>query len=359
MIVAVAQLFTRHPGRKAGQGSFGSLDQVGAGIGPGGRFIQLDDNSAPQLRLDDGRVHVPADEGGIVPAVVRGKVFFGVGIAPERRGGERSHPAEMVFSARQVHVLCHGAQSMGGVQVSVDPGMVFRPPGPFPARVPQLRHQAVDICGLPVEQIADDPLPDHVQEHKLVPAVVDVFHHHAVLPGGLAGVHQIPEFFQGDGQRNFHKGVRAVLHAVAGDSGMGTPVRADDDSVRFQLLQHGQVFRVPAGITQRAFPHLGKHAVHAALGQVFLQITYAHDFHPVHHAHLSQMGKAAAAHADEGKPDAGQPGSLEAPHVHGAGRPRRRLGAGFPEAVPGRDFQGLPGENVSGGEPQGFEKLSA
>ena len=69
----------------------------------------------------------------------------------------------------------------------------------------------------------------------------------ARLCGSSAGVHQIPEFFQGDGQRNFHKGVRAVLHAVAGDSGMGAPVRAGDEDVykRQPCKRHGN--RMPQG----------------------------------------------------------------------------------------------------------------
>ena len=242
--------------------------------------------------------------------------------------------------------------------------MIFRPPGPFPARVPQLRHQAMDIRGLPVKQIADDALPDHVQEHEFIPPIVDVFHHHAMFPGGLAGIHQAPELLQRDGQRNFHKGVSAVLHAVAGDSGMRTPIRTDDDGIRLQLLQHGQVFHIAAGIAQRAFPHSGEHAIHAAFRQLFLQITYAHDFHSIHHAHLRQVGEPAPSHADEGQPDATQPGSLEPSHVCGTGRPRSRRRGGFPEMVSGRDFHSLPREGISGGsrsgrKPQRFEKLSA
>ncbi len=58
------------------------------------------------------------------------------------------------------------------------------------------------------------------------------------------------------------------------------------------------------------------------------------------------MGKAAAAHADEGKPDAGQPGSLEAPmYMEPEGRGdawapdfQRLSPAGISRACPGRTF---------------------
>ena len=138
----------------------------------------------------------------------------------------------------------------------------------------------------------------------------------------------------------------------------------EESGIRLQLLQHGQVFHIAAGIAQRAFPHSGEHAIHAAFRQLFLQITYAHDFHSIHHAHLRQVGEPAPSHADEGHPDATQPGSLESSHVCGTGRPRSRRGGGFPEMVSGRDFHSLPGEGISGGsrsgrKPQRFEKLSA
>lgn len=75
MIIAVAQLFTRHAGWETSQRALRSLDQVGAGVRPGGRLIQLDKNGPPQLRLDNSRIHVTADEWSIVPAVIGGKML--------------------------------------------------------------------------------------------------------------------------------------------------------------------------------------------------------------------------------------------------------------------------------------------
>lgn len=76
MIIAVAQLFTRHAGWETGQRALRSLDQVGAGVRPGGCLIQLDKNGPPQLRLDNSRIHVTADEWSIVPAVISGKMLL-------------------------------------------------------------------------------------------------------------------------------------------------------------------------------------------------------------------------------------------------------------------------------------------
>lgn len=113
MIIAVAQLFTRHAGWETGQRTLRSLNQVGAGVRPGGRLIQLDKNGPPQLRLDNSRIHVTADEWSIVPAVIGGKMLFSVGIAPESRRGERRHTTETVLSTLQTHILSHRAPTRG------------------------------------------------------------------------------------------------------------------------------------------------------------------------------------------------------------------------------------------------------
>ena len=242
--------------------------------------------------------------------------------------------------------------------------MVLGPPGSLPAGISQLRHQAMDIGGFTVEQIPNHSLPDHVEEHELVAPVIDVFHHHAVFLRCLTGIHDLPELFQGNGHGHFHKGVRSVPHAIACDAGMRTPIRADDDRIRLQLAEHGEILHFTAGISRRLFPRFFPYPVHSAFRQIPLQVAHAGNLHAVHHAHLSQVGETAATHADESYPDPVQSGSPEPAHVHGTGGAGRRRSTSAPKTLFRGNIQGLYRETVpdrsrSGGQPQGFEKFSA
>ena len=99
----------------------------------------------------------------------------------------------------------------------------------------------MDVGGFSVQEFSDESLAYYVEEQEFFSSVVDVFHHHAVFLRGFTRVDELPEFSNGWGKGDFHEGVGASLHAIAGDGNVGGPVRADDDSVRFALLHHVEV----------------------------------------------------------------------------------------------------------------------
>ena len=234
---------------------------------------------------------------------------------------------------------------MRGIHVAVALGVVIGSPGTSAAfHLLHLSAQFVDVGGFSVQQVANDALAHHVQVHEFLTSVVDVFHHHAVLPGFFGGIHDFPEFLDGDGHRHFHKGVGAHLHHVAGNTAVPFPAGADDDGVRLDFLHHALVvfrsFRENGG----ALARLLFHDVRTALGPVFIQVANADNFRTFYNGHLAHVHGTAFTHADKGHTHLVQLGSPEAAHVDGAGLTRGPRGHGADVIrVRNGDFPGSQG----------------
>ena len=329
VIVAVAQLFTGHAGREAGQRAQGALNEVQAGVGARAGFIPFHQDGAAHGGLDDGGVHVAAGEVQLVPLVVRREILLGIGGAAQGRAGEGNEPAEAVVLAGQVHVLGDGAEAVRGVDVAIALGVVVGSPGAGAAvHLLHLAAQFVDVGGFPVQQVADDALAHHVQVHEFFTSVVDVFHHHAVLPGFLGGIDDFPEFLDGDGHGDFHKGVGAHFHHVAGDAAVPFPAGADDDGVRLDFLHHALVVFRAVRENGRALARLLFHQRRVAFRPVLVQVADADDFRAFNDGHLAHVHGAAFTYADEGHAHLVQLGGPEAAHVDGAGLARGPRGHG-------------------------------
>src|ERR1700747_103360 len=72
--------------------------------------------------------------------------------------------------------------------------------------------EIVEVGAFTVEEVAEQAVPDHVNDHKVGLTVAAVFEHEAVLACRLGGVYEFPAVLDGCGCGDLDEGVLATLH---------------------------------------------------------------------------------------------------------------------------------------------------
>ena len=141
---------------------------------------------------------------------------------------------------------------MGGVQVAVAPHRVREPPAALVIGAAQLQlAQVVQVPALRVQQLAEDALPHHVEDHHLFTVVAAVLHHHAVAARLLGRVHQLPALVDRRRHRHLGGGVLPLAHRLDAHRRVQLPGRDDEDEVEIAVAQPLPLLR-PAGVRHRA-----------------------------------------------------------------------------------------------------------
>ena len=130
----------------------------------------------------------------------------------------------------------------------------------------------MQIPALGVQDLAEEALADHVEDHHLGAIVVAVLHHHAVLAVFLGVLDELPAIVERHGRRDFGCRVLAVLHRCDADRHVPFPWRGIEDEIDvFGLTQSFEVTRSP-GVTVGSFwPGRNDqflHQLHAVFGDV-------------------------------------------------------------------------------------------
>src|SRR5437016_5109994 len=145
--------------------------------------------SAPAVRAGR-RGHRPDQAGDHVAqrvplarfGAVRSDVLPRPTVQPLRARGHRDQIAEPV-SAVHVQALGYGPEAVRRVQVAVAPDRMLDPPAALVVVGELELAQIMQIAALRVQQLAEQALADHTENHHLGAVVADVLHHHAVPAG--------------------------------------------------------------------------------------------------------------------------------------------------------------------------------
>ena len=200
----------------------GSLDRERPGVEPRKRRVQGHGDGLPMGAGDDRRHHVSLGKGHVCGIIRLSLLPQEIVVETCAPGGDRNktqHPVAPV----QIQDVCNGPQLMGRIVLTVAVSVVQEPVVPVLPPVGDLIPKVMPVAALTVDDLPEEPLPDHVQDHELVPAVAAVLQDHALAAGLLVGPHQLPAVLHGIGAADFHGGVLAGPHGLAGIGDVGVP----------------------------------------------------------------------------------------------------------------------------------------
>ena len=174
---------------------------------------------------------------------------------------------------------------------------------PSPRSANLMLAQIVEVAAFGVQDLAEDALPDHVEDHHLRTVVVAVLHHHAVLLVFLRVLDELPAIIEGHGRRHFGRGMLAVLHGGDAHRDVPFPRRGGEDEVDvLGLAQPLEVARAPAVAGRFLLPCRDDqllHELHALLGNV-ADRSHAH---ARDRQHVADVRAALSADADKADAD--------------------------------------------------------
>jgi hypothetical protein len=91
--------------------------------------------------------------------------------------------------------------------------------------------EVVDIGSFRMQELPQQPFPDHIQDHQLSLSVAAVLHHHAVTAGLLCCLHEAPAVIRRIGSWNLDGGVLAGFHGFEADGYVPSPGGGVEDQV--------------------------------------------------------------------------------------------------------------------------------
>ena len=92
-----------------------------------------------------------------------------------------------------------------------------------------------------VNNLAEQALPDHVEDRQVVTAKTPVLQHHARYARGLMCFHQLPTLIKRDGAWDFNGCILSRLHGVSRHGGVPHPRRGDHGCVEIATIHHALV----------------------------------------------------------------------------------------------------------------------
>ena len=184
---------------------------------------------------------------------VRSDVLPRPTVQPLRARGHRDQIAEPV-SAVHVQALGYGPEAVRRVQVAVAPDRMLDPPAALVVVGELELAQIMQIAALRVQQLAEQALADHTENHHLGAVVADVLHHHAVPAGPFGRFDQVPALVDGDGHRHLSGGVLAGPHRCEANRRVPLPRRRGEHQIELLLLAHAAKVVGAARITGGARP---------------------------------------------------------------------------------------------------------
>ncbi len=129
---------------------------------------------------------------------------------------------------------------MGGVLIAVKLSQVFGRPPIFPRG--SVKKPVVDavvgVGTMTVHNFAQQALPFHIQEGKVVSPEAPVFKHHARDTRLFRRFCKPPAIVNGQGSRHFNARVNPPLHGINSYRCMRIPIGGDDDRIQLLLVQH-------------------------------------------------------------------------------------------------------------------------
>ncbi len=200
------------------------------------------DRAAPD-RLDHRRVHVPLDVTLATLRVALRIVPLGPLVEPARRRAHRDQIVELV-TAIDVHHVGDRPEPVGGIEVAVAHHGVRPPPQALVAILELDRAQIVQVAALGVQDLAEQALARHVEDHHLRTVVVAVLHHDAVLAMRLGELDQPPAVVDRVSRRHLGRGVLAVLHRRGAHGHVPPPRGGGEDEVEVLVFAHAHEVRL-------------------------------------------------------------------------------------------------------------------
>ena len=156
----------------------------------------------------------------------------------------------------------------------------------------------MEISAFRVDQLTQQPLSNHMQDHQFHLVVAAVFHHDAVPARFFRRLHKLPALLQGNGRRNFSGGMFSILHRRHAYGRMQLPRRGRVDEI--QILLATKSFKIGEA------SGLGLPGIHDKAGRLF-RVLFRHlanrsDHRAGYSTKIFDMNQAHAADSDE--PDA-------------------------------------------------------
>ena len=227
------------------------------------------------------------------------------------RPGVHGHEVVHLVAAVYVQQLAGGAEAVRGVDVAAVLLVEFKAPVALVV-IPE-GIQVVDIRSLDMEDVAEQPLFGHVERRELEEVVDAVFEHHAVAPGLLGGIHQLPAFVERRGGGNLHGDVFALLHGVDGHRDVLLPW--SDDVHEIDVVAFAELFPALLTAVSRGF---GQSAAHEdrlrAVDPLGVEVAEGFDLDAVEVGEALHGARTAHAQPDEAHADGLHRSRLESQH---------------------------------------------